>query len=234
MPNEQAAAVLEVIHRMRAVRIYEPEPVPEADLRTILRAGTMAGSSGNTQPWELVLVTAPELKLALKEIALEGLRSVAAVRAQSPEQLLDSTGRSVTGHAAMESLEDVPVIVMIFWNPDRGVRFHEEYFANDDGTLREGPGSRFHTRGSSIYPLCQNMQVAAHALGYGSLMQTGWVLHQDAIKALLGVPPRMFLEAAVLFGKSAEQLGRPRRRPLEELTHVNGWGALLPPSAAAD
>jgi len=227
--NDEARAVVDVIHRMRAVRIYEPEPVPEADVRAILRAGTMAGSSGNTQPWELVLVTDRELKLRLKAIATNGLADVAGVRAQTPEQLLDSTGRSVTGHAAMESLQNVPMIVMIFWNPDRGVRFHDEYFENEDGTLREGPGSRFHTRGSSIYPLCQNMQITAHALGYGSLMQTGWVLHQEEIRDLLGVPPRMFLEAVVLFGKSAEQLGPPRRRALSGLTHVNRWGEMLPP-----
>jgi nitroreductase len=228
--DDQATAVLDVIHRMRAVRIYDPAPIPEDDLRAILRAGTMSGSSGNTQPWELVVVRDPEVKRRMKAIALQGLQTIAADRAQSPEQLVDGTGRSVTGHAAMESLEEVPAIVLVFWNPDRGVRFNDEYFENDDGTLREGPGSRFHTRGSSIYPFCQNVQIAAHALGYGSLMQTGWVLHQTELRELLGVPPRMFLEAVLLIGKPAEKLGRPRRRPLEELTHVDRWGELLPPA----
>jgi nitroreductase len=227
--NPQAEAVLDVIHRMRAHRIYEPVPVPDEHLRIILRAATMSGSSGNTQPWEVVIVNDPELRLKLKELALSGLKRLEKDRSQTPEQLVDRAGRSVTGHAAMENLEKVPVFAFVFWNPDRGVRFHEEYYANEDGTLREGPGSRFHTRGSSIYPFCQNLQVAAQSLGYGSLMQTGWVLHQQTIKELLGVPPRMFLEAAVLFGQTAEKLGRPRRLPIESLTHVDRWGAMLPP-----
>jgi nitroreductase len=226
---DESAAVFGVLHRMRAVRIYDPAPVPEGDLRRILRAGTMAGSSGNTQPWELVLVTERETKLKLKALALDGMSRIAAVRAQTPEQLVDGAGRPVTGHAAMESLENVPVLVVVFWNPDRGVRFHEEYFENEDGTLREGPGARHHTRGSSIYPFCQNVQVAANALGYATLMQTGWVHHQAKVRELLGVPPRMFLEAVILLGRSAEKLGRPRRRALEELTHVEHWDELLSP-----
>jgi hypothetical protein len=33
----------------------------------------------------------------------------------------------------------------------------------------------------------------------------------------------MFLEAAVFLGYGAEQLQKPRRKPLHEVVHVNDW-----------
>jgi hypothetical protein len=33
----------------------------------------------------------------------------------------------------------------------------------------------------------------------------------------------MFLEAAVFLGYGAERLGRPRRKPLHEVVHVDDW-----------
>ena len=53
------------------------------------------------------------------------------------------------------------------------------------------------------------MMLAAHALGVSSLFTTFFGLCQHEVKALLHVPPRMFLECAVFLGYGAEQLGNP-------------------------
>ena len=53
------------------------------------------------------------------------------------------------------------------------------------------------------------MMLAAHALGVSSLFTTFFGLCQHEVKALLHVPPRMFLECAVFLGYGAEQLGEP-------------------------
>ncbi len=97
-----------------------------------------------------------------------------------------------------------------------------EYEENLDGTLRATrhiPGGR----GSSVYPACQNMMLAGHALGVSSLFTTFFGLAEARVKELLHVPPRVFLEAAVFLGYGAEKLGKPRRKPLEEVVHVNDW-----------
>src|SRR5262249_17533189 len=119
--------VFEAIHSMRAVRTYRPDPVPLADVARILRAGTMAASSGNTQPWEFVVVTDEALKRRMKEMMGEEFAKVAERRAQSAEQLVDGVGRPITGHAAIESMDRVPVLILVFWNPERGIRFKNEY-----------------------------------------------------------------------------------------------------------
>ena len=72
------------------------------------------------------------------------------------------------------------------------------------------------------------MMLAAHALGVSSLFTTFFGLCAAEVKQLLHVPPRMFLEAAVFLGYGDEPLGQPRRKPLEEVVHLNDWEVPLP------
>lgn len=214
--------VFEAIHSLRAVRTYQDTPIPDADLDRILGAATMACSAGNTQPWDFVVLRDRGLRTTIKGWMREAFRAPDAARAQRPDQLVDGAGRSVTGHAAIESMDVVPVLVLVFWNPDRGVRFAGEYEENPDGTMRPA-GTPPSGRGSSVFPACQNMMLAASALGVSSLFTTFLGLCEPRIKELLGVPPRMFLEAGVYLGYRAEELGRSRRRPLTDVAHVDHW-----------
>ena len=43
------------------------------------------------------------------------------------------------------------------------------------------------------------------------------------VKALLHVPARMFLESAVFLGYGDEPLGKPKRKPLAEVAHLDDW-----------
>jgi nitroreductase len=216
--------VFDAIFGLRATRVYEDRPLPQATLARILEATTRACSSGNTQPWEFVVVTDRDLKRELKAVMVEAFAHIDRERAQSSDELVDGSGRPVTGHAAIASIDVVSALVFVFWNPDRGIRMKGEYEENPDGTLRPTrhvPGGR----GSSLYPACQNMMLAAHALGVSSLFTTFFGLADARVKKLLHVPPRMFLEATVFLGYGAENLGKPRRKPLEEVVHVNDWEA---------
>jgi nitroreductase len=226
-------SVFDAIYSLRAVRRYEDRPIADDDLATVLRAATMACSSGNTQPWDFVVLRDRELKRTIKGWMTEAFAKPDSERAQRPDQLIDGAGRPVTGHAAIESMDVVPVIALVFWNPDRGIRFEGEYTENPDGTLtpvRYIPGGR----GSSLYPACQNMMLAASALGISSLFTTFFGLCEPQIKELLGVPPRMFMEAGIYLGYSAEQLGKARRRPLVEVAHADRWGVPFTPVSALE
>ena len=214
--------VFDAIFGLRATRVYEDRPLPHGALARILEAATRACSSGNTQPWEFVVVTDRDVKRELKAVMVEAFANIDRERAQSADELVDGSGRPVTGHAAIESIDVVSALVFVFWNPDRGIRMKGEYEENPDGTLhatRHIPGGR----GSSVYPACQNMMLAAHALGVSSLFTTFFGLSEARVRKLLHVPPRLFLEAAVFLGYGAEKLGKPRRKPLEEVVHLNDW-----------
>jgi nitroreductase len=214
--------LFEAIDTLRATRVYHDRPIPDDVLARILTSATRACSSGNTQPWEFLVVTDKQRKLELQTMLARAFVKVDNERAQAREQLVDHSGRPVTGHAAIENLHSVGALVFVFWNPDRGIRMQAEYAENADGTLRATraiPGGR----GSSLYPACQNMMLAAHALGVSSLFTTFFGLVEPGVKELLHVPPRMFLEACVFLGYGAESLGKPRRKPLGEVVHVEDW-----------
>ena len=222
-PSDAAMTVFEAIYSLRATRIYEDRPIPPDVMDQIVQAGTMACSSGNTQPWEFVVVTERDLKERIKVHMVDAFSTIDAERAQKPEDLVDGVGRPITGHAAVEHLDSVPMMVVVCWNPARGVRMKGEYETNPDGTLRETrviPGGR----GVSLFQACQNMMLAGRALGVSSLFTTFFFLRNDEIKAILGIPPHIFMECAVFFGYGEEKLGKPRRKPLAEIAHINGWG----------
>ena len=68
MPNPDA---MSTILARRSVRVYDPTPIPDEDLQTILEAARQAPSAANRQPVHFVLVRDPQLK-----------RDVAAAAAQ--------------------------------------------------------------------------------------------------------------------------------------------------------
>ena len=88
-PSDAPMTVFEAIYSLRATRIYDDRPVPKEVMDQILQAGTMACSSGNTQPWEFLLVTDPDIKKKIKVEMAEAFEAVAADRVQKPEDLID-------------------------------------------------------------------------------------------------------------------------------------------------
>ena len=223
--------MFEAIYGLRATRVYEDRPIPDDVLARILTAATRACSSGNTQPWELVVVVRPrarsmQLQAMLRRRVRRRRRAAGAVARAARST---APAGPVTGHAAIEHVDVVGAIVFVFWNPDRGIRMQGEYEENPDGTLRATraiPGGR----GSSLFPACQNMMLAAHALGVSVAVHDVLRAVRAEVKELLHVPPRMFLEAAVFLGYGDEPLGKPkpqaarRGRPPERLGRSTRYG----------
>ena len=157
--------LFDAIYGLRATRVYDdravPDPTcwPRSSRPRPGRAARATPSRGSS-----CVVIDRERKVQLKQMLADAFATIDAQRAQSAEQLIDGAGRPVTGHAAIENIDVVGAIVFVFWNPDRGIRMKGEYEENADGTLRQTrpiPGGR----GSSLFPACQNMMLAAHALG---------------------------------------------------------------------
>ncbi len=213
----------DAIFGLRATRIFQDKPIPDAVLGEVLEAVTMACSSGNTQPWEFIVVTDPAIKAAIKTEMVDAFSVIDQERAQTEKQLTDSSGRSVTGRAAVDNLEKTPAIVVICWNPERGIRMKGEYKTNADGSLtetREIPGGR----GVSLFQSAQNLMLAARAHGVGSLFTTFFFLKKNEIREILGIPPHIFMECAVFLGYADEKLGKPKRIPVQNISHLNRWG----------
>ena len=54
--------VFQAVTTRRSIRKFKPDPVPEAVIREILEAARWSPSWGNTQPWEIVVVSGESLQ----------------------------------------------------------------------------------------------------------------------------------------------------------------------------
>src|SRR2546426_6486122 len=70
--GRQYMDVYECIRTRQTVREFKPDPVPDAIVHKILRAGRWAPSSSNTQPWHFVVVRERETIAAIGRIATQG------------------------------------------------------------------------------------------------------------------------------------------------------------------
>ena len=59
--NIALEAVMDVILSRKSVRKYTAEPLTEAEIETLLRAGMAAPSAKNIQPWSFIVVTDKEV-----------------------------------------------------------------------------------------------------------------------------------------------------------------------------
>jgi nitroreductase len=122
--------------------------------------------------------------------------------------MLAEPGRARTYNSAdylARNLADVPVLVI--------------------ATIKKGMGAVGPTLGASIYPAVQNLMLAARALGLGTTLTTLHKLHEDDVKALLGIPEDVETMALIPIGWPKGKFGKPSRLPVDKVVYWDGWGA---------
>ena len=89
----------------------------------------------------------------------------------------------------------------------------------------EHGGSTNLTTGSSIYPAVQNILLAARGLGLGSVLTTFHKQYEDEVRTIFGIPHNVETAALLPIGYPADGAGYgpTRRKPLDEVTHWDGW-----------
>lgn len=195
----------------RAIRRYREDPVPDGVLRDILFAATRAPSGSNRQPFRFLVLTggptAAEAKRLIGTAARrlwddkrdrDGYDEGSGTRAGSPKARMAATMRAYVDH-----FDQVPVLIL-------------------PALVRYRAATSF--EGASIYPACQNILLAARALGYGGVL-TGWHMGVEGqLRELLAVPDEVFLAATITIGRPVGGHGPVRRRPLGELVYSDTWG----------
>jgi nitroreductase len=202
--------LLEGLATTRAIRRYHDEPVPPEVLRDIVFAATRAPSGSNRQPFRFLVLTdgpnAQEAKRLVQHSAQrtwgaksehDGYRRGSGAVDDSPKTRMDRTMRE---HVA--ALDRVPALIFPCL-----VRYREPVV----------------TEGASIYPACQNLLLAARALGYGGVMAGWhWAVEQE-LRDLLGIPEGTAIAATITVGRPVGRQGPVRRRPIAELVYEERW-----------
>ena len=203
----------------RAIRRYTDQPVTDADLATILWAATRAPSGSNRQPFRFLVLrdgpAASEARVILAEAAkrlwsakrgTDGYDRGSGTVVDSPKARMARTMEAYT-----ERFADVPVIILGCL-----VRYR-------------APSP---LEGASIYPACQNLLLAARAVGIGGVLTQLHGLVEPDLRRVLGIPDHAALHATITLGYPVGGHGPVRRRPLGEMVYEDQWDG--PASWAVD
>ena len=102
----------------------------------------------------------------------------------------------------VDRFEETPVVVLACVRPWRGT----------DPTI-----------GASVYPACQNLLLAARALGYGGVLTMWHATVEPELRSLLAIPDDVLIAATIALGKPEGHHGPVRRRPVGELVYDGAW-----------
>lgn len=207
--------LLQGLATTRTIRRYTDEPVPDDDLAAILWHASRAPSGSNRQPVRyLVLRDGPAAVQARRLLgesfragwrakrSADGYEQGSGAVADSPKARMAATMQHYVDH-----FEGVPVVLLVCM-------------------LRHREPTP--TEGGSVYPACQNLLLAARALGYGGAL-TMWHLGvEQQLRELLAIPDGVALSACITLGRPAGSHGPVRRRPLSEVVFDDQWGNPAP------
>jgi nitroreductase len=204
--------ILTGIATNRSIHRFLPDPIPDEDLNEILYAATRGPSGNNAQPFRfLVIRSGPKAERA-KALLGDSFRKAWAAKSSAEGWTrgsgADSNSRKARSTRAMlqfvENFERTPVVVLAC-------------------LVRHRPGAV--TEGASIYPGCQNLLLAARALGYGGSITMFHNEAEAALRDLLGIPDDVSILCTIPLGKPAGRHGPLRRRPMRDLVYDDGWGS---------
>ena len=214
-----AVGLLEGLTTTRAIRRYTTDPVPPEALRAMLFAATRAPSGSNRQPFRFIVLSDGPKAAQAKRIVADGAQRVWVAKRESDgydrgsgaERLSPKARMARTMQDYVDHFADIPVLVFPCL-----VRYR-------------APAPM---EGASIYPACQNLLLAARALGYGGAFTGMHYAVEAELRSLLEIPEGVFVAGTITIGKPAGHHGPVRRRPVSELVYSEKWGR--PPDWAVD
>lgn len=184
----------------RSIRQYAPTPIPEPDLRELLRLASRAPSAFNVQPWRFVVVQDANLKARL------------AAAAYGQQQVLRAPATIVLYSDMASALERMPEAMHPGMPADKraaGVESFRAGFANQTVDEREAWGNAQ----SNI--ALGYLLLLAESLGYATSPMLGF--DAEKVKTVLDLPAHVRITALVAIGYPAEEGFEPHRLPAESL-----------------
>jgi nitroreductase len=207
--------LLEGLATTRAIRRLTPDPVSTADLATVLFSATRAPSGSNRQPFRFLVLRDGPRAVRAKAVLGDAFRRMWAEKRAADGYAAGSGADDASPKARMartmqrfvDGFEQTPVVILACL-----VRYRE-------GGAHEG---------ASVYPACQNLLLAARAIGLGGVMTLWHVPAEAELRALLDIPDDVFVAATITLGHPEGGHGPVRRRPVRELVFDDAWGASAP------
>ena len=172
----------------QSCRDFSAEFIETQVIEKIIGAGIMAPSPLNTQSWEFMVVSGPEMKEQLCNGAEAA--KVAAI---------ETSGWKWLETYSVAFLRTTPVIVVVVGDKTK---------SGVDTFSVDGPAAFSQACAAAV----QNMLLAAHSLGLGSFWFT--LFDKESVKELLQIDDNKEPLAFVCLGKPAKVSAKTPRKPL--------------------
>lgn len=188
------------ITERRSIRKYKSDEIEKDDIETIIRAGILAPSAKNRQPWRYIVYT-KAAKDNLLEVMEKGL-----LRERDGDKLLpkSSSGLPDAFHT-LKIMKEAPVLIII-----ENTNGKSPYkYVDADERITEICDTL------SIGASVQNMLLTATELGYGTLWIANTCFAYNELIDFTGIKGQ--LVGAVSIGVAKEQ---PNARPRKDLSEV--------------
>jgi nitroreductase len=188
MPTEMK--LYEALRGRRSIGRMHNTPVAKEVIEQILEAGNWAPSHHATEPWRFFVMTEDG-----RHILGDAYADIAALSAQVDSEELTSFRAK---HSAKAFRAPVIIAVSVQPSSEKHVNRMEEYAA--------------------AHAAVQNMMLAAHALGLGSIWRSGEPMYHSRMKQAFGLQEEEELVALLYLGIADMPVLEGKRRPYQEKT----------------
>ena len=171
--------VIKAIKTRRTVREFLPDEIPRKDIQTILDAARFAPTAGNLQPWKFLIIRDKDNMNKLKTVVKQNM----ILKIKEMEFTEEEKKEHIEGIClALDKLFNAPVWILLFVDMSQ----YPELVIYD-GALA-----------------AQNLMLTAHALGYGSSLQTSY-FPESLIKDFFTIPDQYKFICAIPLGRPSFQ-----------------------------
>lgn len=193
----------EAMFTQRSVRKFRPDPIPAADLRLIVEAAVKAPNGGNHQIGRFLVVTDRDKIRAFAKLYHEAwwAKRKDDHGWSGPQDIPPGEKNYRAAMGLADEIGSVPAIAFAF---------------------AVAPGWA-----NSIIPACQNLMLAAHALGIGSIPTTLHATVIDRFYAMFEVPKDVSFHFCIPLGYPAVKYGPSLRKPITETAYLDRWGSAV-------
>jgi nitroreductase len=188
------------LHR-RSIRKYRDTPLPDQDIREVLRLAARAPSAWNVQPWRFIVARNPEIR--------ERLRGAAYGQPQV-----------LVAPAVVVLYSDMPHALAHFAdtiNPGIAEASRQKLLARIESEFgKMTPESRDQWGLAQTNIVLGYLLLIAEAFGISTSPMLGF--DPNAVRDLFALPGHAQITALIALGEAAEEGNEPHRRDIDDIT----------------